>query len=183
MTLKYNKYFWGIYEDEVPTILKDFVFGQYLSKDTIFIYCDASASTENGYVTVACNFIGKTNSMVKYQAIKVGSHPSMSLIGEFRAVIFALNMFEKYIYYRPKKIVIYSDVFEIIAAMEEKVSFKVKELSQEQRKLISTLIEKRRKNPHLIIEIKHLNFEKKKFNPFHKAAHNAALSLLRSISK
>lgn len=181
IAMKFSVNFWGKYHDQISSDLKDFVFEQYLSKDTIFIYCDASASREHGQVAIACYLMGKTNSVVKYQVVNTGMHPSKIQIGELRAIIFALNIFEKYIFFTPERIVIYTDISEIKDILNEEIVFKVEELRKNQRKLIKTLTQKMERNPDLSITIEYLDRDRKKHNPFHKAAHNAALKLLRSL--
>ncbi len=82
--------FWPNYEDEVPGILKEFIYSQYYSKDTLYVYCEMSMRHDHTTMAVACSYVKDGSVTVKHTYI----HPpkesyKKTVYGEIKAVIFA----------------------------------------------------------------------------------------------
>lgn len=100
--------------------------------------------------------------------------------GELQAVMSSLSNFDKYMNTFTKEIVIYSDVDDIIKILNLDVIFKkVSSLMKLQTNLIQQFDHKQREYPNLLLSIEYLSNDLKTYNPFAKAAHNAARKILQ----
>lgn len=177
--------FWGKYEEQVSEEMKEKMYRQYFSTETLFIYCDASRSESSTVMSVACSYVYAGEVIVKqsyaypsadcYQKIKYG---------ELKAIIFALNNFKKHmrIGKQCKNIIIYSDVHNIEATLNNEITFKKnKSLNRLKNELIVLFQQKKKENPGTFIDIRYLSLDQKRHNPFAKSCHNAANRMLKNI--
>ena len=173
--------FWGKYEREVPETMKEVIYNQYYSHETIYIYiyCDCSMDKEKNMMAIASSYIQDGFITVKSTVIYPPNDClGKNIYGELHAVISCLNNFEKYMNNFIKRIVIFSDVNDIIKIINQQVTFrKVSSLKKLQNKLIQLFENKLIENPSLTI--KYLPTELKSHNPFLKSAHNAARKMLQ----
>lgn len=173
--------FWGKYEKDVPPNVKEMVYNQYLSNDTLYVYCDSSAIKELKHMTIACAYVQNGTVLVKHQIVNL-PHDCWhkNIFAELKAVTFALTHFEKYMDRLCKKVIIFSDVDDIEGFVSNNITFKKNvSLKKLQSELILLFQKAKRKNPNILIEIRYLPIEEKKYNPFAKTAHNAASRLLK----
>ncbi|MFZ0579491.1 MAG: hypothetical protein WAM41_18480, partial [Psychrobacillus psychrotolerans] len=49
--------FWGKYEKTTPQNIKEIIYNQYYSLDTLYVYCDCSMQLENNIMSIACSYI------------------------------------------------------------------------------------------------------------------------------
>jgi hypothetical protein len=168
--------FWGKYEKNVPSDVKETVYNQYLSYDTLFVYCDSSAYKEIKHMTIACVYLQSGTVIVKHQIV----NPSKdcwhkNIFAEIKAVNFALAHFEKHMNRLAKRVIIFSNVHNIDGFVANTISFKKNSsLKKLQSEMILLYQKAKKNNPDVDIEIKHLTLEQKRYNPFAKTAHNAA---------
>lgn len=172
--------FWGIYEKDVPLELKDMVYCQYLSRETLFVYCDSSLNMRSKEMSVACTYVQNASVVVKHQLV----YPPIDCIqknifGKIKAVIFGLTHFHKYLSEQSNRVVFYSDVNYIEKLICSEMSLKKNiSLKKLQDELICEYQKAKKNNPNLFLEIKYLPLEQKKHNPFSNSSHNAAKQLL-----
>ncbi|USK60387.1 hypothetical protein [Peribacillus asahii] len=132
--------FWGKYEKDVPLCVKEMVYSQYLSNDTLFVYCDSSAMKEQKNMAIACAYVWNGTAIVKHQFVNPPQDCwHKNIYGEIRAVVFALSHFKKYINGLCKKVIIFSDVDNIGGFVSNTIAFKknssLKKLQSELRLL------------------------------------------------
>ncbi|MED1674220.1 hypothetical protein [Pallidibacillus thermolactis] len=175
--------FWGKYMKKVPENVKQIIYNQYYSIDTLYIYCDCSMSIEKSKMSIATSYIQNGFVTVKSQVIYPPSDClEKNVYGELQAIISGLSNFEKYMNNESKKIVIYSDVNDIIKILNKQVTFKkVTSLMKLQNNLIQLFQNKRIENPNLSFSIEYLSRDLKPFNPFLKSAHNGARKALQNL--
>ncbi|MGY3717522.1 hypothetical protein ACWE42_18590 [Sutcliffiella cohnii] len=173
--------FWGEREDKIPLDLKEMVYDQYYSRNTLYVYCDSSCSKVSREMAVACTYLRNGSIIVKNQLVYSPKDVlGKNIFGELKAVIFGLTHFKKYLEIFHDSVTIFSDVKDIESLLSNEISFKnnhsLKKLHFE---LITLYERKKRENPKLNLEIKYLPIQYKKHNPFMKSAHNASRKLLR----
>lgn len=173
--------FWRKGEEKVPSELKEMVYEQYYSRDTLYVYCDSSCSKVNGEMAVACTYLHNGSVIVKQQLVYAPKDViGKNIYGELRAVIFALTHFSKYLERIYDNVKIFSDVDDIEKLLSNQIVFKHNVSLRKLHSELITLYEiKKREHPQLDIEIKYLPLYYKKHNPFMKSAHNASRKLLR----
>ncbi|MFT9494594.1 MULTISPECIES: hypothetical protein [Bacillota] len=171
--------FWPKNEDKVPSEIKEMIFQQYYSRDTLFIYCDMSMKHNYPTMAVACSYIKDSLVQVKQQYV----HPpresvSKNIYGELKAILFALTHFEKYIG-DCSTIIFYSDVRDIEKFLTKEIVFKKNDsLSQLQEEIHLMFRKIKNKHTNKNITVCYLSHELRKYNPFYKSAHNAAKRML-----
>ncbi|WP_191559379.1 hypothetical protein [Metabacillus idriensis] len=175
--------FWGKYEKDVPYCVKEMVYNQYLSNDTLFVYCDSSAFKEQKNMAIACAYVWNGTVIVKHQFVNPPKDCwHKNIYAEIKAVNFALTHYEKHINSLCKKVIIFSDVDDIEGFVSNAITFKkITSLKKLQFELIALYQKAKMKNSAVDIEIKYLTLEQKRYNPFAKTAHNAAIGLLKGI--
>jgi hypothetical protein len=172
--------FWSKCGSQVSDELKTMVEEQYVSIDSLHIYCDCSLNVEMRQMACASTYVSNGRIIVKQQYI----YPppdcyGKPIFGELKSIIFALTHFEKYLMPGCKSIVFYSDVVEIDRILNNQIAFRRKASLQKLKSELILLYQKmRKKHPTLTIEIKYLRQEEKINNPFHRASHNAANKML-----
>lgn len=173
--------FWRKGEEKVPLEIKEMVYEQYYSRDTLYIYCDSSCNKVSGEMAVACTYLRNGSVIVKQQLVYAPKDVAgKNIYGELKAVIFALTHFIKYVERVCNKVIIISDVDDIEKLISNQIVFKNNDSLRRLHSELVTLYEKKkRENPQLNIEIKYLPIHYKKHNPFMKSAHNACGKLLR----
>ncbi|WP_430789126.1 hypothetical protein VBD025_02845 [Virgibacillus flavescens] len=174
--------FWK-YEENVPNELKDFVFQQYLSNNTMHIYCDGSASGEIREMAIAVSILERGTVTVKQQLLfppKNCYHKP--IYAEIKALIFALRIFRKLMRVHCDQVIIYSDVANIESFLSKEITFNNNSLMKLQSELIQTYQQILKENGSRLITIKYLPLDLKRHNPFANSAHNAAKSMLRNRS-
>ncbi|WP_033827769.1 hypothetical protein [Bacillus andreraoultii] len=173
--------FWGDYEKNIPPKVKEMIYDQYYSLDTMFIYCDCSMQLEKNMMSAACSYLQGGSVTVKSSIIYPPNDcKGKNTYGELQAVMFGLNHFDKHMNRFTKKIVIYSDVKDINRILNRIVTFrKVSSLMKLQTSLILLFEQKQMENPNLNISIEYLSYDIKAYNPFAKSAHNAARKVLK----
>lgn len=173
--------FWGKYEKIIPIELKEMVFDQYYSRDTLYIYCDSSCSKVNSDMAVACTYVKNGSIYVKKKFIRSPKDcVGKNIYGELKAVFFALKNFVKYLGRRYDSVIIFSDVNDIKRILLNKIVFKNNDsLRKLQVELITLYKEKKIESPGINIEIKYLPLNLRKHNPFMKASHNASRKLMK----
>lgn len=172
--------FWGIYEKDVPLELKEMVYGQYLSREILYVYCDSSANIRSKEMSVACTYVQNASIVVKHQLVYPPKDCiQKNIFGEIKAIIFGLTHFHKYLSKQSNKVVFYSDVYYIERLICREISLKKNtSLKKLQDELICVYQKAKEKNHNLFLEIKYLPVEQKKHNPFANSSHNAAKRLL-----
>jgi hypothetical protein len=172
--------FWPRNAEKVPSIVKELIFSQYYSKDTMYVYCDMSMKPGFSTMSVACSYVKEGSVLIKHKYV----HPpkesyDKNIYGELKAIIFALSHFEKYIG-KCTSMILYSDVNEIERIVSREITFKhnfsLKEVQNELILLYKKIISQ---YPGKVIRISYLPEVLRKYNPFHKSAHNAAKKLLK----
>lgn len=173
--------FWGQYEKTIPQNIKEMIYDQYYNLDTLYVYCDCSMQIEYNIMSIACSYIQNGSIMVKSNVIYPPNDcRGKNTYGELQAVMSSLFNFEKHMNQFTKKIVIYSDVDDIIKILNHKVNFKkISSLMNLQTNLIQLFDHKRKEYPNLILSIEYLSNDLKTYNPFAKSAHNAARKILQ----
>jgi ribonuclease HI len=173
--------FWGreINKNKVSMELKEYVYNQYFSRDTLWVYCDMSMNLKGGGMSVACSYVTNCQITVKQQYVYPPADSShKSIFGELRAVIFALTHFEKYML-NATNIVIFSDINTIEDLMNNVAIFKKNPSLLKQQSEMQQLYRKAiAKHPEKKIIVQYLTSNHKAFNPFYRSAHNAARELL-----
>ncbi|WP_188453366.1 hypothetical protein [Virgibacillus oceani] len=170
--------FWGEHEKNIPKEIKNEVYKQYFSNDTLYVYCDASLKMGIGEMSAACSYICNGNIIVENQLI----YPARecydnNMFCEIKAVVFALNNFKKYLQRSCKNVIIFSDLKDIQKYLKRELSFRRNTFLQKlQIDMIRLYKEKEMNNTDVSISVKYL--EQKKHNPFAKSAHNAARKIL-----
>lgn len=173
--------FWGKYEKDVPSCVKEMVYNQYLSNDTLFVYCDSSAIKEQKNMAIACAYVQNGSVIVKHQFVNPPRDCwHKNIYAEMKAVSFALAHYEKHMSSLCKKVIIFSDVDDIEGFVSNAITFKKNvSLKKLQSELILLFEKAKKNNPDVLIKIKYLPLKQKKYNPFAKTAHNAANRLLK----
>lgn len=173
--------FWRKGEENVPSELKEMIYEQYYSRDTLFVYCDSSSNKVSHDMAVACTYLHNCSVIVKQQLVYAPKDViGKNIYGELKAVIFALTHFNKYVEKFCDNVTIFSDVDDIEKLLFNEIVFKNNESLKKLHSELLTLYEKKkRENPQLNIEIKYLPLHYKKHNPFMKSAHNGSRKLLR----
>lgn len=172
--------FWGKYREKISKELVDFVFEQFLSSNTLHIYCDSSARVGKLEMTAACSYVHNTSIIVKHKFVYPPNDCiSKTIYSELEAIIFALNNYKKYLTSCTKNVLIYSDVNYIEGFLNNKVSFNEKISLIALKKKLQTI----NRNalvlePNIEIEILYLPDQFKKHNPFANSTHNSAKCLL-----
>jgi hypothetical protein len=176
--------FWSRYESQVSDELKNMIEEQYVSFD-LYIYCDCSVNVELRQMSCACSYVGNRRVIVKQQYV----YPPPDCIdkpiyGEFKALIFGLTHFDKYMMNSCKSVIFYSDINTIEGFLHNSITFKRNaSLKKLQTELIILYQKIKNKYPDLTIHIKYLLKEEKVYNPFHRASHNAANRMLNKKVK
>lgn len=147
----------------------------------MFVYCDCSMHLDNNMMSAACSYIQGGSVTVKSSIIYPPNDcMGKNTYGELQGVLSGLYHFEKHMNKLTKKIVIYSDVKDIIKILNRSVTFrKVSSLTKLQTSLILLFKQKQMENPNLNISIEYLSYDIKAYNPFAKSAHNAARKVLK----
>lgn len=172
--------FWKGYEEVVPAEVKQLVYQQYYSTDTLHVYCDTSTQTGRSTMAVACSYVRDTTVTVKVKYV----YPDRAVVeknvfGELHALLFALKHVHQYD--APcSSIILYSDVDHIEAILTKQTRFKHPALQKIQNELIALYGQKQTQYRHKDIRIVYLSPDLRRHNPFHKSAHNAAKRLLTS---
>lgn len=166
----------------MPGELKEFVYNQYFDNNTLYIYCDGSASTEMREMAVAVSLLEKGTVTVKQQFIFPPEECyHKPIYAEIKAIFFALSIFKKLMRGYCEQVIIYSDVINIEEYLNNEKTFRNKSLKNLQIKLIEIYQQVKSENRHLSLDIKYLTVRKKLYNPFMKSAHNAAKEMLRKL--
>lgn len=173
--------FWGKYEKGISESLKEQIYNQYYSFETLYVYCDCSMQIETNLMSIANSYVHNGSVIVENNLIYPPNDcKGKNIYGELQAIISSLCNFETHLNRFIKNIVIYSDVNNINEILAYKVNFnKVYSLSSTQSKLIQLYEIKKIQNPNLNISIRYLPKALKANNPFNKAAHNAARKILQ----
>lgn len=173
--------FWGKYEEKIPIEVKEMVFDQYYSQDTLFVYCDSSSSKVNNDMAVACTYVKNASITVKKQFIHSPEDCiGKNIFGELKAVLFALSHFNNYLGKSCERVIIYSDVNDINRILASQLVFDQNDsLKTLQMDLMNLYEKKKIENQNVTLEIKYLPLHRKKHNPFMKASHNASRKLLK----
>ncbi|WP_442598114.1 hypothetical protein [Neobacillus sp. D3-1R] len=171
--------FWEGYEEKVPKELKEMIFEQYLSNDTLFIYCDASGKLHCQEMSVACSYVQGASVIVKQKFVYLPTDCiNKNIYGEMQSIFFTLIHFTKYMMPGCKSVIIFSDVNEIENILNNQKKFENLSLRKAQSELILLYHKAKKQNPNISIEIKYLPTEQKLYNPFYRASHNAAYDML-----
>ncbi|MFK5709195.1 hypothetical protein [Lysinibacillus boronitolerans] len=173
--------FWGKYENKIPIEVKEMVFDQYYSQDTLFVYCDSSSSKINNDMAVACTYVNNASITVEKLLVhSPGDCIGKNIFGELKAVLFALSHFNKHLRKPCERVIIYSDVNDINRILASQLVFNQNvSLKILQVDLINLYEQKKRENQNVTLEIKYLPLHRKKHNPFMKASHNASRKMLK----
>lgn len=177
--------FWKFNENRVSEELKRMIYEQYLSNDTLTCYCDSSVNTEMRQMSVACTYVCSGRIIVKQQYV----YPPPDCIdkpifGELKALIFALNHFDKYMMHGCKNIDIYSDVDDVKGILYNQITFRSSEsLKNVQSKIILLYKKMKSKHQDKTLDVRYLQTQQKLNNPFHKSSHNAARGILNKKLK
>jgi len=172
--------FWRGYEEVVPNNLKEMIYDQYLSFNTLSIYCDSSSRPERNEMTVACTYVQNGLVIVKQKII----YPprdclNKNIYGELSAVMFGFAHFKKHMQMGSTNVVIYSDVNQIEGFVNNQNTFKKNlSLKKLQNEMIAQYETVSRMNPEITIKVKYLQPNLKKHNPFARSSHNACKQLL-----
>lgn len=168
-------------ENQVSDELKRMIHEQYLSHDSLYVYCDCSVNTNLMQMSVACSYVCSGRVIVKQQYV----YPPQDCIdkpmyGELKSIVFGLTHYEKYLMPGCKKVIFFSDVDDIQRILHNEVPFKRNTSLQKVKSELILLYQKmKKKNPNLTIDVRYLSTEEKIFNPFHRSSHNAAKKMLR----
>lgn len=173
--------FWGKYEGNIPIELKEMVFEQYYSQDTLFVYCDSSCSKVGSDMAIACTYVINGSIFVKNKFFHSPEDCiGKNIFGELKAVLFALKNFNRCLGRLYDNVIIFSDVNDIKRILLNKMVFKNNDsLRKLQAELITLYKEKKKDNPEISIEIEYLPLNLKMHNPFMKASHNASRKLMK----
>lgn len=170
--------FWGKHENNVSSEVKNEIYHQYYSTDTLYVYCDASLKMGSGEMSAACSYICNGSIIVKKQLIYPPRECyDKNIYCEIKAILFALNNFKKYLLGSCEKVVIFSDLKDIQKYLNLELLFRKNEsLQRLQMDLIRLFKEKAKDTSDISISIEYLKL--KSHNPFLKSAHNAARRIL-----
>lgn len=173
--------FWGIYEKEIPDSVKELIYHQYYSFETLYVYCDCSMQIETNLMSIGNSYVHNGFVIVESNVIYPPKDcEGKNVYGELQSIISSLYNFETHLKRFIKNIVIYSDVNNISDILTYKSNFKkVVSLSNIQEELIQLFENKQIQNPNLKISIKYLPKALRANNPFAKSAHNAARKILK----
>lgn len=177
--------FWKGYDHKVSKELKKLVLDQYLNTETLFVYCDMSASKLQREMSVACTYLMSGNVVIKIQYVYPPEEcVDKEIYGELKALIFGLSHFEKYLLPQCNSVIFFSDVANIEGLLMNEITFKKnKSLRKLQIELIMLYEKVKMKNTNRIIEIRYLPLQYKVHNPFYKSSHNAAYKMLNRKRK
>ncbi|MGG4438393.1 hypothetical protein AAXE64_27965 [Priestia megaterium] len=171
--------FWFKYEKTIPQEAKDWIYEQYLNRDTLYVYCDMSLSVEKQVMSLACSYLNNGYIKVKKQLFQ--PHKRLlhqNVYGEVKAVIFALKNFHNHIG-RNKKVIIYSDIEDIEKMANNEVATDKPVMMKVQNELMQVYRSVCNEYKDMDISIQFLPPSKQRYNPYHKAANNAARRLLQ----
>ncbi|WP_176446613.1 RNase H family protein [Lentibacillus sp. CBA3610] len=169
--------FWGKSKEIVEQEHKDWIYDQYLSQEVLTIYCDASINKNNKMAAGFC-YVYNGSVSKKYQLISGTGDFAMSVFAEITAIIGALQKFRHNVKDNYSSVLIYSDLDYIDDILSQTSTFKHTHLKEIQKELVFTFKQTCLKYPDLEINISPLTRNQKRYNPFLKAAHNAARELI-----
>lgn len=177
--------FWGERESQISEELKEMIFEQYLSYDSLACYCDCSVSRDLSQMACACTYVGNGSIIVKQQyAYPPKDCVDKPIYGELKALIFALTNFEKYMMPGCEKVTFYSDVDDIEGFLHNKITFKRNaSLKKLQSELILLYQRIQKMHPNIRIDVRYLQPFEKVNNPFHRSSHNAVKRMLNNRAK
>jgi hypothetical protein len=170
---------WGYLRDMPPELLKQ-LSKEYLSKETLTIYCDTSLSENTNSMAIACSYVimGEMHIEAK-RIIPPATLVNSSICGEVLAVISALQNFDKYLLEDCYSIKIYSDHQLIESLKDNLVPFRSQPALKALQQQLSTIFYSvKDQYPTKEIYIYHLPKQRKRNNPFHLAVHNASRKLI-----
>lgn len=171
--------FWPIKKHEVPFELKEWVIQQYYSQEHLSVYCDASINHNKSLTGLACTYVSNGMIRVKQQY----SHPPRGMkelspwYAEMKAIIFALHHFEKHVG-TCCEVTFFTDLKDIPKILGHDPMFKNNSDLQNVRKELKQLYNQKHSKYGDKLSIQYLTPEKKRFNPLHKSAHNAAREMI-----
>lgn len=167
--------FWGGFKDLVSNDKKEWIYEQYFDRDTLRVYCDCSNSIEKNAMSVACSYVINASILVENQYVYMSPDlMKRSIAGEIKAVMFALNNFQKHIG-KAKNAIIYTDMYQIEGMLNDRIKSKRNiEYSELQLELFSLYDRVIVQAPQFNISIRTLAREDQAHNPFYKSAHNAS---------
>lgn len=173
--------FWGVYEERIPERIKELIYHQYYSMETLYIYCDCSMQAEKNLLSIASSYVQNGSVIVESDIIYPPNNcKGKNIYGELHAIISSLFNFETHLNRITKNIVIYSDLNNIAEILTRKVKFnKDPSLKNTQSELIQLFENRKIQNPNLKVTIEYLPKDLKANNPFAKSAHNAARKVLQ----
>ncbi|RIW27621.1 hypothetical protein D3H55_22800 [Bacillus salacetis] len=162
--------------------LKERVYNEYYSRDSLYVYCDSSMNVDKRLMAVACTYVSNANIIVKRQLVYPSHHVAdKSIYGELKSIIFALTHFQKYMDYNCKKVQVYSDVNHIDKILNDEIKFRKHPLLKELKDELNNLYQSKNvEHRGIEINISYLNKERRIYNPFAKCSHNKAKNLLLS---
>lgn len=175
--------FWGDHEEGISEELKEKVYAEYLSLDTLYIYCDSSANPNVREMSVACSYIQNGSIGVKNQLVYPPQEAThKNIYGELKAIMFGLTNFQRFKEKGCSNVILYSDIKDITLFLNNKSTFKKNTaLKNLQSELIKFYERVKKDNPDLYIEIEYLPVNQRVSNPFAKSCHNAAKRMLKKV--
>ncbi|WP_163971070.1 ribonuclease H family protein [Oceanobacillus halotolerans] len=176
-----QKNFWGRKAKKISSELKEFVYEQYFSMNSLFVYCDASMHKKGIQMATACSFVKDGSVIVESSWIyPPAACYRKNVYGELQAILYALLHVNKHMGNPCDNITIYSDVNNIKGILEGTTTFKKNHaLQQIQKDLQHTYKTISASHPQINLSIEYLTVDKKMYNPFAKSAHNAAKKLIQ----
>lgn len=173
--------FWQRSKENIDEDFKDWIYNQYLSQNTLSVYCDASINSQNAMAVGLC-YVINGSVIKKYQLINDKRECAQPLFAELKAITVALSKFNRHAPYHFQEINIYTDIKNINDTLQNNVRFKNSCLKKAQHELIQIHNQTINQHNNLSINIVALLRDQKRHNPFLKAAHNAAKELI-SLNK
>ncbi|WP_404430995.1 hypothetical protein [Sutcliffiella horikoshii] len=163
--------FWKNYRAhlKVPQELKTWILDQYYDQETLCVYCDASLKEDNSGMGIACSYVIHGTIIVKQQYIQSSYKEELSSwYAEIKAIIFALNFFERH-KAGAAKITIYTDLIDIEKLLCEEPFFRKNVHLKEVREELKQVYKLKKSVYGDNLQVLYLPPDKRKFNPFHRS--------------
>ncbi|MGD6873749.1 hypothetical protein ACQCU1_16350 [Sutcliffiella horikoshii] len=173
--------FWKNYRAhlKVPQELKAWILDQYYDKETLCVYCDASLKEDYTVMGIACSYVVNGTITIKQQYTQSSYKEELSSwYAEIKAIIFALTFFERH-KAGAAKVIIFTDLIDIERILGEEPFFRKNVHLNEVREELKKVYQLKKSIYGDNLQVLYLPPDKRKFNPFHRSAHNAARKMIR----
>ncbi|MGM7724092.1 hypothetical protein [Metabacillus sp. Hm71] len=152
-----------------------------LDEDVLRVFVDASELKSQGIFGLGLCFVGQGSVIVKSKKLYNQSMKKQIIFAELSAIEFALEQIS--ILYKEKdntlpEIIIYSDITLVEQLSGTSAITKNQEINLKANRVRNLWEAFLEFQPGIKLQIKNMKQEMKKFNPYYKAAHNAARSVI-----